>query len=92
MLTKLVQHNGAKNKIEETTLSIHSLKKIRLHYKDRFFTVYFVIKDYFESANVHCQFAYKLDDITDEWQDIGPTNYIQIAGLPAGNYILIKHE
>jgi hypothetical protein len=88
MLIKLVQHNGLKNKIEETTLAIHSLKQIRLHYQDKFFTVYFARKNHIESPSAHHQFAYRLAGITNEWQTIGAANYIQFAGLPAGNYTL----
>ncbi|MEJ7681425.1 MAG: ATP-binding protein [Segetibacter sp.] len=87
MLTKLVQHKGLENKIAETVLDIYSLQKIKLYYKDRFFTVYFALKDYFNSE-AHSRFAYKLDGIMDEWQNIGVVNYIQFAGLPAGNYTL----
>ncbi|MGV3589670.1 MAG: hybrid sensor histidine kinase/response regulator transcription factor [Adhaeribacter sp.] len=88
ILTKLVQHNGQKNKIEETALAISSLKQIKLHYQDKFVTIYFAPKNYFEPADAYHQFAYKLADLTNEWQNIGGINYIQLAGLPAGNYTL----
>jgi signal transduction histidine kinase/DNA-binding response OmpR family regulator/streptogramin lyase len=88
MLIKLVQHNGLKNKIEETTLTIQSLQKIRLHYLDKFFTVYFTRKNHVESPSVPHQFAYRLAGISNEWQTIGAANYIQFAGLPAGNFTL----
>jgi signal transduction histidine kinase/DNA-binding response OmpR family regulator len=87
MLTKLVQHNGLKNIIEETTLAIHSLQQIRLHYQDNFFTVYFARKNHFEPTGAH-QFAYRLKGLNNEWQTIGAVNYIQFAGLPAGDYTL----
>lgn len=88
MLTKLMQHDGKNNKIEETALAASSIKKISLSYKDRFFTVYFTLKDYFENTNANCQFAYRLNGITDQWQNIGAVNYIQFAGLPTGDYLL----
>jgi signal transduction histidine kinase/ligand-binding sensor domain-containing protein/DNA-binding response OmpR family regulator len=88
MLTKLIQHNGIKNKIEETTLAIQSLQQIRLHYQDNFFTVYFARKNLIESPSGHHQFAYRLAGISNQWQNIGQVNYIQFAGLPAGDYLL----
>ncbi|WP_170252563.1 hybrid sensor histidine kinase/response regulator transcription factor [Adhaeribacter aerolatus] len=87
-LTKLVQHNGLKNKIEETTLDINSLKTINLHYQDKFFSVYFALKNYFGPHNNQLQFAYRLAGLSDEWQNIGAVNYLQLAGLPAGKYTL----
>ncbi|KAA5546771.1 hybrid sensor histidine kinase/response regulator transcription factor [Adhaeribacter rhizoryzae] len=88
MLTKLVQHKGQQNKIEETTLAISNLKQINLHYQDKFVTLYFALKNDFEPANANNQFAYKLAGLTNEWQNIGSINYIQLAGLPAGHYTL----
>lgn len=88
MFTKLIRHNGETNQLVETTLPIHTLKKIDLHYKDQFFTIYFTLKNYFESGNANYQFAYKLDGMQGGWQNIGATNYLQFAGLPAGNYTL----
>lgn len=88
ILTKLVQHNGEEDRTEERVLDIHTLKQIKLGYKDRFFTVYFALKNYFESANAYYQFAYRLEGISNDWQNIGGINYIQFSGLPAGNYTL----
>ncbi|WP_158267582.1 hybrid sensor histidine kinase/response regulator transcription factor [Adhaeribacter arboris] len=87
ILTKLVQHRGTKNKIEENALAAHLIRNIQLHYKDKFFTVYFALQAYFDDVNVP-QFAYQVVGITDEWQPIGAKNYIQFTGLPAGKYTL----
>jgi signal transduction histidine kinase/DNA-binding response OmpR family regulator len=85
-LTRFIKHDGPNNLNIETSFAIETLQRINLHHTDKFFTLHFAIANYFETAK--CQFAYKLDGITDEWQYIGSNNFIQFAGLPAGDYTL----
>jgi signal transduction histidine kinase/ligand-binding sensor domain-containing protein/DNA-binding response OmpR family regulator len=85
-LTRFIKHDGPNNQNIETSFAIENLQRINLHHTDKFFTLHFALANYFETAK--CQFAYKLDGISNDWQYIGSNNFIQFAGLPAGDYTL----
>ena len=85
-LTKLMQHRGASGRTTETSLAAGTLTRIALDYQDRFFTLHFALNDAYQTDKA--QFAYRMEGVSPEWQYTGTANYIQFAGLPAGDYVL----
>ena len=89
MLTKLIQHNGEKNKIEETAIGHSLLYKISgFITKTNSLQFILSLKITLNLQIRSCHLPINWMGCTDEWQNIGSLNYIQFAGLPAGNYTL----
>ncbi len=61
--------------------------KIYLNYNDYSFTVEFAALEFTNPARN--QYKYRLEEINDEWIDLGNRNFIAFPKLPAGEYTLM---
>lgn len=85
-LTRFVKYDGATNQLEEHSGDLSGLKDIKLTHKDKFFSFYFSLDDYYDP--LRATFFYQLAGYDKEWTNIGRQNNIRFNSLPAGDYTL----
>jgi methyl-accepting chemotaxis protein/ligand-binding sensor domain-containing protein len=65
--------------------SITTAKKMVLHHDQSVFTIEFAALDFV--APEKNQYAYKLEGLDDDWQQVGTKRSASYTNLPAGNYV-----
>ncbi len=71
---------------EKKKITSENPEDIRLTYRDRMLTIEFVSLDY--SAPGQNRYAYKIDELHEEWISLGHSNLLTITTLSSGNYTL----
>lgn len=66
--------------------SFNYAEKIKLDYKDDFFSIRFVSNDFLEKLNI--KYRYILEGYQNQWVELQGLNEINFAGLAPGNYVL----
>jgi methyl-accepting chemotaxis protein/ligand-binding sensor domain-containing protein len=74
---------GAKGSPLEQSITV--AKKLVLHHDQRVFTIEFAALDFV--APDKNQYAYKLEGLDDEWNEVGTTHVASYTNLPAGRYV-----
>lgn len=59
-------------------------QRIRLGYRQNYFTIMFAAPDFSIAAPV--QYSYQMEGVSNEWVDIGSRNFVTFSNLPAGTY------
>ncbi|MFH2141761.1 MAG: two-component regulator propeller domain-containing protein [Bacteroidota bacterium] len=68
------------------TISLEGVDKIELSYNDYGITVYFATLEYTNPRKNRYQ--YKVDELNEDWFDLGNTNFRTFSNLPPGEYTL----
>ena len=61
-------------------------EEIILDYSQRFFSVEFSALNSLQSGNLH--YAYIMENLESEWNNVGTRNYVTYANMKAGSYLL----
>jgi ligand-binding sensor domain-containing protein/signal transduction histidine kinase len=64
--------------------SLLQQEKIRLGYRQNYFTIQFAAPEY--SLTEPVQYSYKLEGLSNEWVDIGTRNFVTFSNLSGGSY------
>jgi signal transduction histidine kinase/CheY-like chemotaxis protein/ligand-binding sensor domain-containing protein len=59
---------------------------LKLSYDERYVTFTFISKDFINNEN--CEYAYRLNDYSDEWIQMGNNPNLAFSKLPPGKYVL----
>lgn len=59
-------------------------RRVRLGYRQNYFTILFSAPDFSNTEPV--QYAYKMEGMSNDWVEIGSSNYVTFSNLPAGTY------
>ncbi len=85
-ITKIVTHDGRHGTTVRKLYNSHLRPELRLHYKDKYFTVYFASND--PTPYKRERYVYRLSGLDNTWQLAGMNNSIQFTGLQPGRYFL----
>jgi ligand-binding sensor domain-containing protein len=85
-LTRFLKYDGRKDSIYEQYHNLSELKEISLSHKDKFFSFYFSLDDFYDP--LRNTFYYKLEGYDKDWTNIGTQNNIRFNTIPAGTYTL----
>ena len=80
---ELVEYKPGNNILDK---NFNYAEKIKLSYKDNFFSTRFIANDFLGQLNI--KYRYSLEGYNDQWIDLQNRNEINFAGLSPGNYTL----
>jgi signal transduction histidine kinase/ligand-binding sensor domain-containing protein len=69
-----------------TLENITYMDEIELDYKHRFFSIEFSALNNLQSNKL--RYAYKMDNLEEDWNNAGTRNYVSYANMKAGTYVL----
>lgn len=85
-LKRLSIYNDKKNEFKITEKRLQTLQNINLTYKDKFFTVGFMLPDYKSPTRIY--YTYILDGYETEWAPLTTNPELRYNNLPPGKYTL----
>lgn len=87
LLTRFLRYDPGQGDLTEFTESVQLEREVQLGPSTPFFVVHFGLADFLEPS-MH-QFAYRIEGLEKEWQQLGQQRMLRLGQLPAGNHRLL---